>query len=244
MIPTNSQQATPTPLVLAKNVRKSFGEGAARIDVSRGVELMIYSDELALPMALSGSEKTTLMAMLSGLARPDEGTASLLEKSILELKMDQIDTFRMQGCHFIFQGFELFLSVTTLTQMELVLGLLGMPPWKVSSRALASLAEVGLSQRGYLRPAVLSGWDKQRVTIAHVLAKAPRLLFANEPTSALDTHNGELVTKLLSRVAAEHNTDVLCVTHDTRLIEFDNRIIRIDDGRIVADERSLTELVS
>jgi putative ABC transport system ATP-binding protein len=241
MIPINSQQATPTPVVLAKNVRKSFGEGAARIDVLRGVDLMIYPGELTLLMGPSGSGKTTLMAVLSELACLDEGTVSLLEQSIWELKMDQIDTFRMQHCGFIFQGINLFSSLTALAQVEFVLG---MPPGEVSSRALASLAEVGLARHGQLRPAALPGGEKQRVAIARALAKAPRLLFADEPTSALDKHNGELVTKLLRRVAAEHNTAVLCVTHDTRLVEFGDRIIRIDDGRIVADERPLAELVS
>jgi putative ABC transport system ATP-binding protein len=241
MIPIGTHRAAPSPVVLAENVRKSFGEGAARIEVLKGVNLMIYPGELTLLMGPSGSGKSTLMATLSGLARPDEGTVTLLDQSIWNLTADQLDQFRMRNCGFIFQGFNLFSSLTALAQVELVLGLLGIPSDEVRSRSLASLLEVGLDHRMHLRPAALSGGEKQRVAIARALAKTPRLLFADEPTSALDKHNGELVTKLLRRVAAEHDAAVLCVTHDTRLLEFADRIIRIDDGRIVADERPAPE---
>ena len=104
-------------------------------------------------------------------------------------------------------------------------------------RAAETLAAVGLGQRVHLRPAELSGGEKQRVAIARALAKAPTLLFADEPTSSLDSGNGQAVAELLRRAAIERGAAVLCVTHDPRLTHFAHRVIHLEDGRITADER-------
>ena len=105
------------------------------------------------------------------------------------------------------------------------------------ARARNTLAAVGLASRAHLKPAQMSGGEKQRVAIARALAKAPTLLFADEPTSALDSANGQAVAQLMLNAATERGAAVLCVTHDPRLIHFAHRVIHLEDGRIVSDER-------
>ncbi len=104
--------------------------------------------------------------------------------------------------------------------------------------ALQALEEVGLSERSYLRPTELSGGEKQRVAIARALVKQPQLIFADEPTSALDKANGEIVVDLLKRIANEHGATVLGVTHDPRLLTHADRVIHLEDGIIMRDERN------
>ena len=110
-------------------------------------------------------------------------------------------------------------------------------PGEASRRAQAALESVGLGPRVNQRPSELSGGEKQRVAIARALAKQPRLLFADEPTSALDGENGQIVIKLLQRAAKEHGAAVICVTHDPRLETYADRVIHIEDGRILDDVR-------
>jgi len=104
-------------------------------------------------------------------------------------------------------------------------------------RAVEALTEVGLASRMHQRPSELSGGEKQRVAIARALAKAPNLVFADEPTSALDSESGQMVVRMLRRAATEHGAAVICVTHDPRLEAFADRIIHIEDGRILSDHR-------
>ncbi len=228
---------THAPAIAAHAVTKSYGDGTARMDILKGIDLTANRGELTLLMGPSGSGKSTLMAVLAGLSRPDQGTVSILGQPIEELGEAELTAMRMQHCGFIFQSPNLFGALSALDQVRLVLQLTGAPAPDIDERALQSLKEVGLSDRAHLKPAAMSGGEKQRVAIARALVKRPTLLFADEPTSALDRNNGDLVIRILRRIAHRNGTAVLCVTHDSRLIAHADRIITIDDGRIVADER-------
>jgi putative ABC transport system ATP-binding protein len=127
--------------------------------------------------------------------------------------------------------------LTALEQVALPLGYLGFDNAKARERARAVLDEVGLASRMQLRPAELSGGEKQRVAIARALAKEPQLLFADEPTSALDAANGQIVIDTLHRIARTHGATVLCVSHDQRLITHADRVLAMEDGRILSDRR-------
>ncbi|HST91944.1 MAG TPA: ATP-binding cassette domain-containing protein, partial [Brevundimonas sp.] len=126
-----------------------------------------------------------------------------------------------------------------LQQVAVVLKYQGVPPGKAKARARDYLVEVGLEKRMHQRPSELSGGEKQRVAIARALAKNPQLLFADEPTSALDGENGQIVIRLLRRAATEHGAAVICVTHDPRLEEWADRVIKIEDGIIIDDQRRI-----
>lgn len=204
----------------------------------RELSLQIHAGELTLMMGPSGSGKSTLLAMLSGLLRPDEGAVLISDYDLWSHDTDAIDRFRLENCGFIFQGFNLFPALTALEQVLLPMRYAGLRGSRARRSALDALALVGLKERTHLRPLELSGGEKQRVAIARAIVKSPKLLFADEPTSSLDSANGQIVVDILHRIARKLGSTVLCVTHDPRLIKHGDRILQLEDGRIVADSRN------
>jgi putative ABC transport system ATP-binding protein len=216
---------------------KSFGNGDTRINVLQNISLNLYAGELTLLMGPSGSGKSTLLALMSGLLKPDAGEVKAFSNNLWHLNTNEIEHFRLHYCGFIFQGFNLFSALTAQEQVELVLQYGEIPDEQAEQHAREILMAVGLGERMKLRPSELSGGEKQRVAIARALAKKPKLIFADEPTSALDKMNGEIVLTLLKQAAHERDAAILCVTHDSRLLKYADRILRIDDGKITGDER-------
>ena len=222
----------------AKGLVKRFKTGRTFIEVLKGVDFDARHGEMTMVMGPSGSGKSTLVAALSGLLKPEEGRVDALDVDDLwKLSPGKIDKFRLDNCGFIFQGFNLFPALTALQQVEVVLKFQGLSKGDARRQATATLKEVGLGNRLNQRPSALSGGEKQRVAIARCLAKNPQILFADEPTSALDGENGQVVIRLLRRAATEHGAAVICVTHDPRLEEWADRVIKIEDGVIIDDQR-------
>lgn len=226
----------------AKALVKRFKSGKAWVEVLKGVDFDARHGDLTMVMGPSGSGKSTLIAALSGLLKPEEGRVDVLDVDDLwKLSSGRIDKFRLDNCGFIFQGFNLFPALTALQQVETVLKFQGLTAGQAKKRATIALEEVGLGHRLHQRPAALSGGEKQRVAIARALAKDPKILFADEPTSALDGENGQVVIKLLRRAATEHGAAVICVTHDPRLEAWADRVIHIEDGKILNDQRRIPD---
>ncbi|KQW70523.1 ABC transporter ATP-binding protein [Phenylobacterium sp. Root77] len=217
---------------------KRFKTGRTHIEVLKSVDFDCRHGEMTMVMGPSGSGKSTLIASLSGLLKPDQGKVVALGEDLWSQRPGKIDKFRLDHCGFIFQGFNLFGALSALQQVTTILKYKGYSPAEAKDRAAVALTEVGLGNRLDQRPSELSGGEKQRVAIARALAKDPRLLFADEPTSALDGENGQIVIKLLQRAAKEHGAAVICVTHDPRLEAYADRIIHIEDGRILDDRRT------
>ncbi len=222
----------------AKGLTKRFKTGRTFIEVLKQVDFDARHGDVTMVMGPSGSGKSTLVATLSGLLRPDDGQVTAMGQDLWSLRPGRIDRFRLDHCGFIFQGFNLFSALTALQQVTTVLKYTGLSPAEAKERATIALSEVGLANRLHQRPTELSGGEKQRVAIARALAKQPRLLFADEPTSALDGENGQVVIQLLQRAAKQHDAAVICVTHDPRLEAYADRIIHIEDGRILDDRRT------
>ena len=223
--------------IASQGLRKSFGTGASAVRVLDGLDFVVRPGEMTLIAGPSGCGKSTLLAILSGLSRPDAGTVTVGATPIWSLNARRLDAFRLENCGFIFQSFNLFPAATALQQVVLPLGPLGLSRDEAFARAKESLERVGLSHRLERRPAELSGGEKQRVAIARALAKRPPLLFADEPTSALDKENGGAVGVLLRAAAREEGVTVLCVSHDPRLIDLADRLVSMEDGRILSDSR-------
>ena len=222
----------------AKGLVKRFKSGKNFVEVLKGVNFDARHGDLTMVMGPSGSGKSTLIAALSGLLRPEEGRVDALDvDDMWKLSSGRLDKFRLDHCGFIFQGFNLFPSLSALQQVTTVLKFQGLTPDQAKKRATLALEEVGLGHRLHQRPAALSGGEKQRVAIARALAKDPQILFADEPTSALDGENGQVVIRLLRRAATEHGAAVICVTHDPRLEAWADRVIHIEDGVIIDDQR-------
>ncbi|MBW8813269.1 MAG: ABC transporter ATP-binding protein [Caulobacterales bacterium] len=224
--------------IAAHGLYKRFKTGRSHIEVLKRVDFDALHGDVTMVMGPSGSGKSTLVAALSGLLKPDEGAVTSMGEEIWKLKATRLDRFRLDHCGFIFQGFNLFSALTALQQVEIILKFKGVPKRQARERAANALMEVGLEAKLHQRPSELSGGEKQRVAIARALAKDPQLIFADEPTSALDGENGQIVIKLLHRAAKSHGAAVICVTHDPRLATYADRVIHLEDGRVLDDRRT------
>ncbi len=224
--------------LLAEAVCKSFTTGRVTTRVLDSLSLRIETGELTLISGPSGCGKSTLLSILSGLQRVDAGRVWALGVNLGRLDGRALERFRLQHTGFVFQGFNLFPALTALEQVELPLHYLGMSAAQARTHAVQALEEVSLGERSKLRPTELSGGEKQRVAIARALAKEPTLLFADEPTSSLDSVSGQIVIDLLHRIAHRHGTTVLCVSHDVRLVDHADRVLTMEDGRILSDRRT------
>jgi len=227
------------PAIVGKNLTRSFKTGKTEQTVLHDVSLSVLPGELTLIIGPSGSGKSTLMSVMSGLLTPDSGTVHALGIELNRLSRAELDQFRLENCGFVFQGFNLFASLTALENVLLALKYgPKIDDATAKERAAKTLDEVGLGARMDLRPTELSGGEKQRVAIARALVKQPRLLFADEPTSALDSQNGQIVIDILHHAAQNHGTTVLGVSHDHRLIKHADRVVTLEDGRVVMDQRA------
>ena len=224
--------------IAAHGLTKRFKTGRTHIEVLKAVDFDARHGDVTMVMGPSGSGKSTLIACLSGLLKPDAGSVSAMGEELWSYRPGKIDRFRLDHCGFIFQGFNLFPALTAVQQVEIILKYKGYSRSEARRKAAIALTEVGLEMRMNSRPSEMSGGEKQRVAIARALAKEPQLLFADEPTSALDGETGQVITKLLQRAAKQHGAAVVCVTHDPRLEAYADRIIHIEDGRILSDERT------
>ncbi|MDQ0349660.1 ABC transporter ATP-binding protein [Ancylobacter vacuolatus] len=221
----------------ARMLSKSYTVQNIRTDALRDVSLDLWAGELSLIIGPSGCGKSTLLSLMSGLSRPDSGTVYAAGVELSALSDAERDAFRLAHCGFVFQGFNLFPALTALEQVQIPLDYLKVPQDRAARRAAEALDMVGLWHRRHLRPAELSGGEKQRVAIARALVKRPSLLFADEPTSALDSTNGGTVTDLLRRIAHATGAVVACVSHDPRLIARADRVLEMEDGRLLRDRR-------
>ena len=235
-------KARPATIAL-EGIERSFATGAVTAKVLRGISLQIRAGDMTLVVGPSGSGKSTLLAIASGLLRPSGGRVVALGFDLGALDERALERFRLRHCGFVFQGFNLFASLSALEQVAYPLQyVLGRGPG-AERRAAAALADMGLEDKTRLLPQALSGGEKQRVALARALAKDPELLFADEPTSALDRKNGARVAGLLHAMARDRGATVLCVSHDQRLIDHADRVIRIEDGLITADDERAPERV-
>ncbi|MCP1293068.1 MULTISPECIES: ABC transporter ATP-binding protein [Chromobacterium] len=227
-----------SPAIVGENLNRSFSNGKTEQTVLTNISLSILPGELTLIIGPSGSGKSTLLSVLSGLLPPSSGRVTALGLELTRRSIEELSRFRLEHCGFVFQGFNLFASLTALENVLLPLNYgpkISKP--EAEKRAQEALELVGLGPRAKLRPMELSGGEKQRVAIARALVKRPKLMFADEPTSALDSHNGQVVIDLLHQIAQEQGTTVLGVSHDNRLIKHADRVITLEDGQVVKDLR-------
>lgn len=220
----------------AHNLSRTFGSGQTRSVALEGVSLVLRQGEVNLLMGPSGSGKSTLLAVLSGLLRPDGGQVFAFGRDIWRMSEEELERFRLRHCSYIFQGYNLFPALTAREQLEIVLKWgEGCSPREARKRADYVLEQLGLAHRAHLRPAELSGGEKQRVAIGRALVKNPSFIFADEPTAALDWDNGQQAMRLLCDCARQRGSMVLVVTHDPRLIPFADRVFELADGRLRCD---------
>jgi len=219
---------------------KSFGDGSGRTTPLKEMSINLHSGELAVLMGPSGSGKSTFLAILSGLLQPDAGEVRVTdggtEKSIWSMTQREREDYRLRNVGFIFQGYNLFPSLTARQQLEIVLRWgTGETAREARRRSTQILEVLGMGQNGHKMPTQLSGGEKQRVAIGRALIKNPKFIFADEPTSALDWKYGEQVIELLRAAAHEQGSTILVVSHDERIKDYVDVTYHILDGRLVRD---------
>ena len=226
-----------TPLITVEHLDHAFEEAGAAKPVLHDINLSVQPGEILILTGPSGSGKTTLLTMLGGLRAAQHGSLRVLGAELLHAERTTLTRLRRQ-VGFIFQAHNLLPYLNALENVRV--GLEVHPDWldrgrpAMDAQGTALLAEVGLAERSGYYPEKLSGGQKQRVAIARALAPQPQLLLADEPTAALDKDSGRMAVELFRRLADEQRAAIVMVTHDNKIIDIADRVVSLEDGRLVA----------
>lgn len=221
----------------ATELVKWFGEGDAKTVAVRGVSFDAYFGEMLYIEGPSGSGKTTLLSLISGILRPNSGTVLVENTDIWGMTSDQIADFRLNKVGFVFQDFHLFPRLTTVENVAIPL-ILKKLDWNDSiNEAMEYLEIVGLKDRALLPPVKLSGGEQQRVAIARAIASHPDILILDEPTASLDGDTGRRIVDFVKKNILNDKRCIITVTHDSRIFEYADRIMKMEDGRIISIEQ-------
>jgi putative ABC transport system ATP-binding protein len=217
----------------ARNLSKWFGEGEARTMAVSGVSFDAHFNEMLYIVGPSGSGKTTLLSMLSGILRPNEGTVKVEDKDIWSLPANRLADMRLNTVGFVFQDYHLFPKLTTVENVAVPL-ILKRRNWNEAiQESMHYLEMVGLAQRAKLPPHKLSGGEQQRVAIARAVVSKPDILVFDEPTASLDGDTGRKIVEFVKREILNEKRCILTVTHDDRIFEYADRIIKMEDGKLI-----------
>jgi len=215
------------------DVVKSFPAGDTRTYALKGATLTAKFGELLMIVGPSGCGKTTLLSVICGTLKCEEGSLTIFDHDLRRMKDWQITLFRCVNVGFIFQQFNLIPTLTAVENASIPLILNGVSTKKAVQRAGEVLAEVGLSDKLHSYPAQLSGGQLQRVAISRALVHEPRLIICDEPTASLDAAAGQKTLDLLKSSALQPDRCVIVVTHDNRIYHFADRIAEMEDGRVI-----------
>lgn len=218
-------------ILRAEGLKKTYGKGDSKVDALRGVDLTVNKGEFVAIVGTSGSGKSTLLHMLGGLDRPSEGKVFIDDNDIFKLKDEALTILRRRKIGFVFQSFNL---VPVLNVMENIILPLELDGAKVDKEHINSIiSTLGLDEQIHKLPTQLSGGQQQRVAIARALAGRPSVILADEPTGNLDSKTSQDVMSLFRVTADKYNQTIVMITHNTEIAQTADRIIRIEDGRIV-----------
>ncbi|HXG44454.1 MAG TPA: ABC transporter ATP-binding protein [Gemmatimonadales bacterium] len=220
-------------MIRCQHLTKHYLSAGRPLVVLKDITLEIAAGSVVAIAGPSGSGKTTLLALLAGLDRPTAGEVWVDGRNLAALDEDALARFRGEQVGFVFQSFHLIPTLTARENVQVPLELRGE---EAEARARELLARVGLAGREHHYPAQLSGGEQQRVAVARAFSNRPKLLFADEPTGNLDRQTGATVIELLLELNREFGTTTVLVTHDIELARRAGRVIRLLDGRVVADE--------
>jgi len=220
-----------------KNISKIYGSGRTHVKAVDNVSLEVKKGEIVLIMGPSGSGKTTFLTMAGALLKPTSGSIFLNGQEITRLSEKQLPKVRLQELGFVFQSFNLLASLTAQENVTVPLIVAGVRRKEAFLRAREALEKLDLGNRLNNLPRDLSGGEKQRVSIARALVNNPKLILADEPSANLDSKIGHEVMKQLCSIACEQNKAIVIVSHDERIKDVAHRIIYIEDGKIVKEEK-------
>lgn len=222
-------------IIEVRNLSKIYREGKVIVEAVRNVSISVREGEMISVMGPSGSGKTTLLSMMGCILKPTEGDIIIKGMKINGLDERVLPDIRNRNIGFIFQAFNLFPSLTASENVEVALNLKGIKGKEAKAESKRLLEKVGLGKRIDFLPRDLSGGEKQRVSIARALAGNPPLILADEPTGNLDSRTGLEVVRILKEITIKEDSSVVIVTHDTRIKEIVDRVLYLEDGRIVGE---------
>ncbi|MGN6105636.1 MAG: ABC transporter ATP-binding protein [Kofleriaceae bacterium] len=227
------------PAIQATGLSKWFGEGPTRKLAISAVSFDARFGEMLYLVGPSGSGKTTLLSILSGILRPNEGKVLVHGRDIWSLSNDELAAFRLHKIGFVFQDYHLFPRLSTEENVAIP-RVLQRRPWREALReAREHLEIVGLADRARLPPTKLSGGEQQRVAIARAMVSSPDILIFDEPTASLDGETGKRIMAFVKSSMMNDRRCILTVTHDDRIYEYADRIMRLEDGKLRGfEERS------
>ncbi len=223
--------------IQAVGLSKWFGSGETRTQAVKDVSFEAAFHEMLYIVGPSGSGKTTLLSMLSGILRPSAGSVRVEGVDIWALDENRIADFRLHKVGFVFQDYHLFNKLTTVENVAIPLILRGQD-WNDSLKEGQKYLEVvGLANRANLPPSKLSGGEQQRVAIARAIVSAPDILIFDEPTASLDGDTGRKILEFVRTKVLTEQRCILTVTHDDRIYEYADRILKMEDGRLIGSEK-------
>ena len=220
-------------VIRAVDVRKVYRMGTNEVHALRGATLDVHRGEYLSIMGPSGSGKTTLFNMIGGLVKPSSGKVYIDQVDIAQLDHNELAWLRCRKIGYIFQSYHLIHVMTCLENVTLSMSFAGKDQEEARERGVYLLDLVGLGNRVLHKPAELSGGQQQRCAIARALANAPEIVLADEPTANLDTKTGAEIIDLLAKLKTELGVTVISATHDLKMLQRSDRILWIEDGRIV-----------
>lgn len=224
-----------------RDLRKTFGAGAARVVAVDGVDLTVRRGETIIISGPSGAGKTTLITLLGGILTPTSGTVRIAGHDIGAMSAARSAEVRRSKVGFVFQTFGLLDALTARENVEVPLNLSGKGGAPTREKAERLLASLGMAKRLHAKPRTLSGGEKQRVAIARALMNDPELILADEPTASLDSKQGRQVADILRSLADSYDVAVVVVSHDERIYDIADRVVWLEDGRLTAPPAALRD---
>jgi putative ABC transport system ATP-binding protein len=219
--------------VSCKNIKKSYGTGTSRVEALRGIDLEVNQGELLMLVGPSGSGKTTLISVIAGILTPDEGECFIFGENLNKMPTAEKTAYRGKNIGFVFQTFNLVPMLTCKENAAVPLILNGALQTDAEEKGAKILGELGMPEKVNVFPTELSGGQQQRVAIARSIVHAPKLIVCDEPTAYLDHDTGQRAMELLKKTALTTDRALIVVTHDSRIFPFADRIIKLEDGKIV-----------
>lgn len=232
------EQATATKVAIAevRGVTRDFQGGGGIVHALKGINLSIQPGEFVALRGRSGSGKTTLINIIIGLDNPTQGQVYILGHDLSKMSENERARLRRESIGMMFQNAHLFPSLTALENVEIPLRLANVAQAQRNKQAREALERVGLGRRMRHRGLELSGGEQQRVALARALVHEPRFLIADEPTGNLDSLTGRDITNLLRDITHQAQIGMLIATHDPVIVEASDRVVRIQDGRVLEEE--------
>jgi putative ABC transport system ATP-binding protein len=219
------------------NLTKIYNESEVKVKAVDNISLDFEQGEFAAIVGPSGSGKTTLLNMIGGLDKPTQGEIMVDNTNIGSLSSSKLIDFRLNNIGFVFQSYNLIPVLTAKENVEFIMELQGKKRIEIEDRSIELLSAVGLGERVNSRPAKLSGGQQQRVAVARALASKPKFILADEPTANLDSKSTETLLDIMEKLNKEENITFIFSTHDQRVVKKARRVITVEDGRVVSDER-------